>query len=109
MRPACHMRLVNFFSALEFRWLEVYNPLIKFFVKGTKKVKCHFKENLDLLSLNMKLRKKTFLQPLVILTNLQRNFSKNLNPSIPGFLKIFMYYWNELGFPRTFKTIENGL
>ena len=41
----------------------------------------------------------TFLEPLEIFTNLQRNFQKILNPSTP---------WNELAAPRTLKIIENG-
>jgi hypothetical protein len=39
------------------------------------------------------------MEPLVIFTNLQRNFQKILNPFTP---------WNEFAAPRTLKMIENG-
>jgi len=45
------------------------------------------------------IKKRTFLEPLVIFTNLQKNFQKFLDPSIP---------WNEFAAPRTLQIIENG-
>jgi hypothetical protein len=61
-------------------------------------VKCTPEENVDFLSHKMTFLKKIF-KPLVIFTNLQRNFQKVLNPSTP---------WNELAAPRTSQIIENG-
>jgi hypothetical protein len=50
--------------------------------------------------------RRTFQAPLVIFTNLQRNFQNNFEPLYPP--RYLSHVWNELVAPRTFKITENG-